>query len=517
MHEELELRFAAPERELARIARGSTLHGLTVGRAATRRLNSVYFDTAELSITKAGLSLRVRKNGRKYVQTVKEENTGALASTRREYESELSSPLPDLDRVPDERVRNRVQSLADGAPLEPVIETDILRTTRSVKSSAGDEVELAVDRGEIRTLTNGHGALPVSELELELKGGAPILLYDIARRLSRKTPLAINPESKSARGLRVLEGQAVDTHKAGRADLLPDCTAEEAFRATLLHCLRHVARNIPAVAEARLPEGVHQIRVGLRRLRAALSASGDEFRVRALETLRERASLLADIFGETRELDVFATELLAPVEEAAKKPGLAPLRLIVEELRRESWDRTVALVRSDDFTGFLLDLAAAIETRVWRESATPEQLIAFLKPARDLAAETLDKRLKQACKRAKHLSSLNVQERHRLRLALKKLRYSAEFFAPIFAAKPVSAFLERLSKLQDLFGTLNDAAMAETILRHINEHAGEHSGVELLEASSFVDGWHQSRVELTWEKAKKRWKRFIKTELFWQK
>jgi CHAD domain-containing protein len=174
-------------------------------------------------------------------------------------------------------------------------------------------------------------------------------------------------------------------------------------------------------------------------------------------------------------------------------------------------------VRSDDFTGFLLDLAAAIETRVWRESATPEQLIAFLKPARDLAAETLDKRLKQACKRAKHLSSLNVQERHRLRLALKKLRYSAEFFAPIFAAKPVSAFLERLSKLQDLFGTLNDAAMAETILRHINEHAGEHSGVELLEASSFVDGWHQSRVELTWEKAKKRWKRFIKTELFWRK
>src|SRR5258708_13876241 len=290
MPEELELRFAAPERELARIAKGSALHGLTVGRAATRRLNSIYFDTAKFSIAKAGLSMRVRKKGSKYVQTVKEENTGALANARHEYESELPSPLPDLDRIPDERVRNRVQSIANGAPIEPVIETDILRTTRSVKTHAGDEVELAVDRGEIGTVKKGHAGLAVSELELELKGGSPILLYDIARRLSRKAPLAVSPESKSARGLRALEGQAIDTHKAGRAELSSDCTAEEAFRATLLHCLRHVARNIPPVAEARLPEVVHKLRVGLRRPRAALSASGGDLRLLTSSSFPERSS-----------------------------------------------------------------------------------------------------------------------------------------------------------------------------------------------------------------------------------
>jgi CHAD domain-containing protein len=280
--------------------------------------------------------------------------------------------------------------------------------------------------------------------------------------------------------------------------------------------LRHLARNAPAVAEARLPEGVHQVRVGLRRLRAALSASGGNFRVRELESLDERASNLSDIFGSTRELDVFATELLAPVEDSLKKPGLPQLRLLLEELRRASWEQAVKLVQSDDFTGFLIDLAAAIESRIWRESASAEQLAAFERPARALASETQDKRLKQACKRAKHLSSLNVQERHRLRIALKKLRYSAEFFAPLFAAKPVSAFLERLSKLQDLFGALNDAATVETILRRITEHAGKRSSAELLEAAAFVDGWHQSRVEPTWDKAKKRWKIFIKTEPFWR-
>jgi CHAD domain-containing protein len=363
---------------------------------------------------------------------------------------------------------------------------------------------------------NGRTSLAVSEVELELKEGAPAALYEVARCLSRRSPLTVKTESKSARGMRALEGGQIGAHKAGRTELSPDSTAEEAFRLTLLHCLRHIARNAPAVAEARLPEGVHQIRVGLRRLRAALSASGGEFRVRDLESLDERANHLSDIFGGTRELDVFATELLAPVEDTTNKPGLLPLRLILEELRRESWEQAVKLVNSDDFTGFLIDLASAIETRVWRDSASDEQLAAFERPARALASETLDKRLKQAGKRAKHLASLNVQERHRLRIALKKLRYSAEFFAPLFAAKPVSAFLARLSKLQDLFGTLNDAATVETILRRITEHAGRRSGPELLEAAAFVDGWHHSRVEPTWDKAKKRWKGFVKTDPFWK-
>jgi CHAD domain-containing protein len=270
------------------------------------------------------------------------------------------------------------------------------------------------------------------------------------------------------------------------------------------------------VAEARLPEGVHQIRVGLRRLRAAISASGSEFQVRALEALDNRANNLSDIFGATRELDVFACDLLAPIEDCSKQPGLPQLRLTLEELRRESWEQTAKLVQSDDFTGFLIDLAAAIESNVWRESATAGQLAGFARPARELACEALDKKLAKARKRAKHLSSLNVQERHRLRIALKKLRYAAEFFAPLFAAKPVADFLEKLSKLQDLFGALNDAATVENILRRVLEHAGKRGTPGLLEAAAFVDGWHQSRVEPTWDKAKKRWKSFAKTDPFWR-
>jgi len=516
MAQEVELRFAAPERNLKRIARSSALHGFQLGPAATHHLKTVYFDTPDLSLSKGGYALRVRQNGHGFIQTVKDASSGALASERNEYESEIETADPDLSRVSDEDLRRRLEALAGDSSIGPVVETEIQRTTRAVKSPLGDEIELAVDRGEIRTFTNGHAALPVSEVELELKSGERLALYDVARRLSRKTPLTVAIESKAERGFRAIGGETVSAHKAGRVELTPDCTAEEAFRATLLHCLRHIARNATAVAQARLPEGVHQIRVGLRRLRAALSACGDGFRVRSLEGLRERAKTLSDLFGATRELDVFATELLTPVEDASKRAGLPQLRLLLEELRRESWERSAALVQSDDFTGFLLDLGAAVETRVWRETPSHEQLSAFERPARELASATLDKRFKQACKRAKHLSSLNVQERHRLRISLKKLRYSAEFFAPLYPAKPVAAFSERMSKLQDLFGALNDAATVETILRRIVEHAGERSSPELLEAAAFVDGWHQSRIEPTWDQAKKRWRKFHKTDPFWK-
>jgi len=515
MSQEVEIRFAVQPDDLGRLKNARALKDVAAGRPSSFRLSTVYYDTQGLGFAKAGLSLRVRRIGRAYVQTVKNETTGALASERGEYECKLPSFKPRLASIPNPQIRERLQAIASDTPLEALFETKIQRTTRSLTTHAGEKIELALDRGEIRTLSNGHAAVPVSEIELELKQGTLGSLYEIARRLSRETPLTISTESKAERGLRALEGRDVESHKAGRVELAPDCTAEEAFRATLTHCLRHLARNTGALVEARDPEGVHQMRVGLRRLRAALSAFGDAFRVPALEELRERAKTLGNIFGETRELDVFALELLAPVEGASKHPGLPQLRLALEELRRESWERAVELVRSDDFTGFLIDLAAAVEARVWRESASQEQFSEFLRPAHQLGCEALDKAFKKACKRAKHLSSLSIEERHRLRIALKKLRYAAEFFAPLFAPKAVAAFLARLSKLQDLFGALNDAATTELILRRITEHAGQRAGAELSEAAAFVDGWHQSRVPSTWEKAKKRWKRFIRTKPFW--
>ena len=516
MAQEIEIRLAARPDELRRLSRRGHLNGFAVARARAHRLRSVYYDTPGLGFAKAGLALRVRKTPSGFVQTVKNGGDGALANARSEFEADVPSLEPDLSAVPDPGTRATLEAIAAGEPLQAVVETDIMRATRALTTPSGDEIELAFDQGEIRPLRNGHGAVPVSELEIELKHGSALSLYEAARDLSHRASLMIGLESKAERGLRMLEGRPITATKAGRVELSPDCTAEDAFRVTLLHCLQHIARNAPVVAEMRDPEGVHQIRVGLRRLRAALSGFGDSFRVRPIEELRERAKTLADVFGTTRDLDVFSTELLRPVEQASKRAGLEKLRLVFEEMHRESWDGAVKLAFSDDLTGFLIDLAAAVEARVWRADANPECIGEFERPASEIACEVLDRRLKKACKRAKHLARLGIAERHRLRIALKKLRYSAEFFAPLFAAEPVSSFLKRLSKLQDLFGALNDAATAEAILTRLTQHAPDDGGYALHEAAAFVDGWHQSRIDPTWKMAKKRWKRFAKAEPFWR-
>jgi CHAD domain-containing protein len=185
----------------------------------------------------------------------------------------------------------------------------------------------------------------------------------------------------------------------------------------------------------------------------------------------------------------------------------------VERLRDEAWHDTVALVRSEPFTSWLLDAAAAAERRLWRDETrdAPEH---FLRPAVELARDALDHRLQKAKKRARHLSRLDVNERHRLRIALKKLRYAGEFFASLFPDKDVAPYLKQLSRAQDSFGAMNDGAMTLHVLEKIRASAPKNA--EIGEAAAFVAGWHLSRLDPMWDVARKRWKRLAKDEPFWK-
>lgn len=517
MAQEIEIKLAARPDDLARLRRSPALKRFFAGRPATEQLNTVYYDTPDLELSKAGLSLRVRKKGRAYIQTLKTQGAGPLSAHRGEWECPLPSASPDLRLITDAGLRERVAAITAQGPVEPMIETAIRRTKRRLKTESGDEIELAVDKGEIRTLTNGRISVPVSEVELELVKGSPAGLFDVARVLADEAPLTVSVESKAERGWRALEGRDVCAHKAGPLVLPLDATAEEVFRATLLHCLRHIARNVPAVTEVREPEGVHQVRVGLRRLRAAFTAFGDAFRVQGLEPLRKRAKELARHLAATRDLDVFADDMLGEVEQASpEEQGLASLRRLVDEERARCWDAAVDFAQSDAFTGFLIDLAAAAEARVWREGAVPQRLAEMIEPANVLGRRVLDDRLAKVKKRAKHMEQLSPDERHKLRIELKKLRYSAEFFAPLFERKETAPFLKQLSDLQDIFGAMNDAEMAGKIVKNLSESVDDTDGTGVRAAAGLVAGWHMGRAELTWKKALKRWKRFSKAPHFWR-
>jgi triphosphatase len=307
-------------------------------------------------------------------------------------------------------------------------------------------------------------------------------------------------------------------HKASRVVLPPDATAEEAYRATLLNCADHIASNVGAIAEARDPDGVHQARVGLRRLRVAFTSFGNAFRVEKPEEMSERAKGFARALGATREIDVFTNNLLPPIEEAMPAlKGLDVLMLALEDARARAWTDSVALVRSANFTRFVRALEDYGESRAWRDNADSGQRAGFIQSAVERGADTLDARVEKAAKRAKHLDELDEKERHKLRIALKKLRYSAEFFAPLFKGKRVGKFIDKLSDLQDAFGDMNDAATIDGVLHRITEQAPDSiDRGPLNEATAFVYGWHRARVKRTWKKARERWRDFDGTKPFWR-
>jgi CHAD domain-containing protein len=311
--------------------------------------------------------------------------------------------------------------------------------------------------------------------------------------------------------------------KAAPALLPKDAIAEDAFRFTLMQCKWHIAANIASIIEAREIEGVHQMRVALRRLRVALASFGEEFRTPALENLRARAKILAQFLAPARDLDVFVDQLFEPAARAnGAVEAFAVLRERAQEARREAWEVAVERVSSRAFMDFVADLGQAIDERVWyhstRRRSPARGLVAFDAPAKSLANRTLKHRMNQACKRARKLDQLDDIERHKLRIALKKLRYSADFFAPLYDKKPVQKFQKRLSKMQDILGALNDVAVARSTLEHLVGEGGAGplaSREDLSFAAGIVYGWHLDRAARSWEDAVKRWKKFAKTEPFW--
>lgn len=515
MASEIELRFVIRPGDLARLARMTRIDGFEAGPPVAQRISSLYYDTRGLRLAKAGWTLRVRNVDGRLFQTAKREAKNALGVERGEYECELESEFPDIGRIPDASARHALFALVQGKNLMKILAADVRRVLRTLRTANGGEIEMALDLGKIRTLVRRDAVLSLCSLELELKAGEQAILFEAARILAEEAELVIDTESKSQKGLRAIAGEAGKTSKAGRVELPADAAAEEAFALSLIHCLRHIARNMGAVAYGNDPEGVHQLRVGLRRLRVALSAPGKPFRTPALERLRGDAKTFAAALSDARDLDVFAGDMLAPVEKALGKSRFEVMRDALSTAQQKSQGHASEVVRSAGFLFFLIDLAAYVQLREWRNGTALEDSLYFSRRAREIAGVALAKRLKRACKYARNLSKLNDEGRHRLRIALKKLRYTAEFFAPLFAAEEIAPYLSELSKLQDQFGALNDVANTEEMLAKIAPHARRRDTKAFAAGRDAVLEWHRARMPRIWSKAQRRWKRFAKLKPFW--
>ncbi len=216
--------------------------------------------------------------------------------------------------------------------------------------------------------------------------------------------------------------------------------------------------------DTRDPEALHQIRVALRRLRSAFTLFRPLFSADpAAATLRDEIKRVTEPFGRARNLDVFLDETLAPeIERRPEEAGLHDLRALIGAERERATAAVLAILDSAAWRGLIFDLVAWIEAGPWRRTEGARS-----RPAEDFAAEVLERLRRRIKRRGRHLDRLEPEERHRVRIDAKKLRYGAEFFAGLYAEgksrKRHKAFVAALAALQDHLGALNDIATAHDI------------------------------------------------------
>ncbi|MBK0397639.1 CHAD domain-containing protein [Limibaculum sp. M0105] len=511
---EMELKLLLDDAGAEKLRKAATARG---ARPENSTLLTRYFDTAEKALGRAGIALRMRREKRRWTQTVKvrERHTGGLSSAR-----EADAPAPggriDIARIPEEDLRLAVEDAVNGHDLAPVFETDIKRARFRLSPDGTSQVELAIDLGEIRA---GDRSALHREAEFELISGDPGALFTAARGLIPEGGLVFSTRSKAERGaLLAAEGRIGDPtepRKSRVTPLDPDMTAEAAAQAVLAECLDQVAANAEAVRAGDDPEGPHQLRIGLRRLRSALKLWRGPLGGGWLADLEGEARWLGAEVGRLRDLDVTLHDLVAPAARAAPdEPGFAPLAAAVEARAGIERAHLRETLRGPRVQGFLFDLSEFIALRRWLDPSDHEQTGRLAEPISVLAARELDAVWHRAARRAKGIDHLDIEARHELRKALKTLRYAVEFFAPLASGKKVAAVVKPLRALQDLFGNLNDLAMAEAMFMTEDAFAGGNPAAA--RAAGRVIGARAALAEEDWQTARDRWHALKSVKPFWR-
>ncbi len=488
---EVELKLLVPPAQHARLQ--SRLRAFGVPRV--QMVDSVYFDTAARALARAGLALRLRRQGRRWLQTLKTGGGEAALATRDEWEVPVAAGRLQFAALPAAaRAQLRTAGVASARPLRPVYRTRFRRSAWTVERD-GATVELALDDGQI---VAGAQREPILELELELKAGPAAALPALARAIMAPPRRAVLPllplgASKAARGQRLADQLPLRAAKASGArlgeGLRPKLPAGAALRCVLANGLEVLLANAHGLRRRDEPEFVHQARVALRRMRSALRLLARDTTVPA--ALISELRWLASALGPARDADVLVTSTLPAVLAAltappsaaqsaaasaawsappsappsAEKAGAVRSLLAAARRRRVRGRRLArAAVGSGRFALLALDLLA------WTRSPHDERE----RTLRQLAPRRLASAHRRLLRAGRFFAALPPAEQHAVRILGKRLRYALDLFAPALPAPAAAAAANYgavLAQLQEELGALNDAAVAAATLPELSGDA----------------------------------------------
>lgn len=496
-HREIELKFL-----LGRESIGPVLAALPDGETREKALEAVYYDTADRWLGRHGFGLRVRRSGEAFIQTLK--SAAGPDGGRGEWEW----PVASLTVEPD-LLRSTPAALPDDLALAPCFTVLTRRTIRDVTFGEA-EIELALDEGEVVV---GDRREPFLELELELRSGPPAALFDLARELSAAAPLMLSHATKAERGFALAEGRAGQRPRYAPPALDDRLSAGEAFQLLAAANLAHLGATAASLRERPGPEGVHQLRVAVRRLRALMTTFRPVIDDSQRRIVRQRLKTLARELDEARDLDVFIDDFWRPAaRERHDRPGMAGFGRALHSARDAAYGRALSAVGSSAFRILMLETAAWLRCGPW----TTDEALAEPRDgeAAAFAAEALKRGRRRLLKRGERLGELDRAGRHQLRIQGKILRYAVEDLRGLFPRHPRRAerFVEALKALQEDLGALNDLAFSEDLARAVAAGAGE---AEAAFAAGELTGARARDEAAMIRAAEKTFRRFAGAERFW--
>ena len=508
---EIELKLQVPPKVVRRLAAHPLLR--KGSRASSVKFHAIYFDTPHLDLSRRGIALRLRREGRRWVQAVKGRgSTHGGLHARPEIETEVAEPMLDWRSLRTGPFGSIFRSPRLKARLQPLFSTVFTRRRGELILPSGTVVETALDQGEIRS---GERAIPFCELELELKSGAAWRLFEFAVELARLFPLHGENRSKAERGYALFSGAPAGPTKAGSVPLAQTMTVGAAFQAIIWSSLEHLQANERGVLAAGDPEYLHQARVALRRMRSLLRVFAAALEKDEVESRLEELRWLARALGPARDWDVFVTETLPRLGEKLEE---GPVREAVERtaarLRKNAGRTARRAIGSARYRCFVFGLAAWLTASASGAPAQRKHAWSTRSPAVKFATATLERRFQKVRKLGRKIEGHSFAELHRLRIAIKKLRYAADFFSGLFPDNHARRMLRQLSSLQDILGEICDAAVALRLGSVCSANLDAGAASKLREVFS---AWARDREQALRGDLTVAWKKYRATPAFWSK
>lgn len=495
---ETELKFAlSPEarRDVERQVLGSA------EEQAVETDETVYFDTPDRALNKAGFSVRVRHRAEdnSSIQTVKSAGNGSFR--RREWEWPVPGPALDGDRLRE--VRGLPSPARDTSRLAPVFRTEVTRTCCLLTPATGTTVELALDEGAV---VADNRSEPLSELEIELKQGSEEALLRLGLDLVRAAPLALLSESKAERGYHLADGTQPEARKPPPIDFDPERPLPEAFRALADGVIDHLLSNQPAALRGDEQEGIHQMRVAVRRMRSLLVLFERLLEPHAAGQFEDELRRLGRVLGVARDWDVFLSESL---EEAAPGNGDAewtrPLRTLGRQRQHAAHQAAKKAILEPGFTRFVLAF------RAWSVSGEGALRSGLLdRPTDAMAGRLLSRLANKVDHRLAGADCDDFESLHSLRKSAKKLRYGIEYLEAQYGDES-KRYCKRCNALQKRLGRINDLVSSTRLAGEL----ARDGHLDLAPSLGILASRNEALINRDMKKLRRTLRKFEREDRFW--